>query len=87
MATCKDCLHFDACVDMLQVIGFTVDGTGHLADKRCRIFKDKTEYKKMKRGHWIRDEEYDICSECNQPVIMNRNAPDTFCKHCGAKNA
>jgi hypothetical protein len=44
MATCNDCLHNEACVDMLQSLGFVVDGEGYLADRRCRTFKDKTCY-------------------------------------------
>jgi hypothetical protein len=36
-------------------------------------------------GHWIHDDEYDICSVCNNPVIMNRLSPDKWCKNCGAK--
>lgn len=44
MATCKDCLHFEACVDMLQTLGYVVDGDGYLADRRCRIFKDRSRF-------------------------------------------
>lgn len=28
MATCKDCLHFKACANMLRAMGYTVDGDG-----------------------------------------------------------
>ena len=44
MATCKDCLHYEACVDMLQVMGFKVDGAGFMADKKCRMFKDRSRF-------------------------------------------
>jgi RNA polymerase-binding transcription factor DksA len=36
-------------------------------------------------AHWIPDGEYDICSNCNNPIIMNRLSPDRRCKNCGAK--
>lgn len=36
-------------------------------------------------GRWIPDDEYDICSHCNHPIIMNRRSPDKWCKNCGAK--
>lgn len=36
-------------------------------------------------GNWINDDEYDICSNCNNPIIMNRLHPDRWCKNCGAK--
>ena len=43
MATCKDCVYFEACDDMMQAYGLATDGNGigYLADSRCRIFKDK----------------------------------------------
>lgn len=39
MATCKDCLHDEACRSMLRSMGYTVDGDGVDADKRCGDFK------------------------------------------------
>lgn len=44
MATCKDCLHFEACVDMLQSMGFDVDGDGVFADERCKTFKARSRF-------------------------------------------
>ena len=38
MATCKDCLHYKACSSMLKAMGYTVDGDGLDADKRCDTF-------------------------------------------------
>ena len=52
MATCKDCLHFEACVDMLQSMGFKVDGDGYLADRRCRIFKDRSRFFEVPCKPW-----------------------------------
>jgi len=39
MATCKDCLHCKACTEMLKAMGYTVDGDGKDADKRCSEFQ------------------------------------------------
>ena len=36
-------------------------------------------------AHWIPDGDYDICSHCNNPIVMDRRRPDRFCKHCGYK--
>ena len=56
MATCRDCLHDEACRSMLRAMGYTVDGDGIDADKRCEIFKDKTKYAEVVRckdcKHW-----------------------------------
>ena len=42
MATCKDCLHCEACSSMLKDLGYTVDGDGLDADKRCATFTSNT---------------------------------------------
>lgn len=42
--TCKDCLHCEACTDMLENLGYTVDGDGCDADKRCKCFADRSEW-------------------------------------------
>lgn len=42
MATCKDCLHCEACTSMLEAMGYTVDGDGLDADKRCSTFASKS---------------------------------------------
>lgn len=44
MATCKNCLHFEACGSMLKALGYTVDGDGYDADKRCDTFKDRSRF-------------------------------------------
>ncbi len=49
MATCRDCLHDEACRSLLTAMGYTVDGDGNEADKRCDTFKTKTEYAKVVR--------------------------------------
>lgn len=41
MATCKDCLHCEACTDLLESMGYTVDGDGQDADKLCDQFQPK----------------------------------------------
>ena len=36
-------------------------------------------------AHWIPDDEYDICSHCNNQIIMNRLSPEKWCKNCGSR--
>lgn len=57
--TCKDCIHYRACKSLLEAIGFTVDGDGNDADKRCDEFDDRSEWEKQKRGEWIPAGEYE----------------------------
>ena len=87
MATCKNCLHNNACVDMLQALGFTVDGDGYLADKRCRIFKDKNEYSRVVHAKWERKpgtkHEW-WCPACKR-VFPYSYTSHNYCPNCGAK--
>ena len=63
LVTCYDCLHNGACVDMLQALGFKVDGAGYFADKRCRVFKDKNSYAEVVR-----------CKDCWQTRKFSDNS-------------
>lgn len=47
MATCKECVHWEACVDLLQSMGYTVDGDGCDADNRCKTFKDRSRFMEL----------------------------------------
>lgn len=42
--TCRDCLHWDACKNMLEAMGHIVDGDGQNADKRCNDFANKSRF-------------------------------------------
>lgn len=59
MATCKDCIHNKACTSMLEALGYTVDGDGIYADKRCKEFEKK--HGRWEECDWV---EYDGHSEC-----------------------
>ena len=50
--TCKDCLHREACTDVIESLGYTVGGDGFNAEKRCKCFTARSE--------WVHlpDEEY-----------------------------
>ncbi|MBQ8004398.1 MAG: hypothetical protein IJ299_04830 [Oscillospiraceae bacterium] len=47
MASCKDCLHYEACKSLLEAQGYVVEGDGGDADNRCPCFADKTLYVKL----------------------------------------
>lgn len=46
MATCKDCIHLEACVYLINVIGYNVskDQNREGAEKRCSAFSDKSRF-------------------------------------------
>lgn len=67
MATCKDCLHCEACTSMLRAMGYTVDGDGQDADKRCDTFTSATAYNELRKV--VRE----LCAEYekakNNPIV------------------
>ena len=42
--TCKYCLHYEACTDMIEALGYTVGGDGFNAEKRCKCFTARSEW-------------------------------------------
>lgn len=59
MATCKeDCIHYEACKSLLEALGYTVNGEGVDADKRCETFTDKSLFSPLPCN--IGDEMYEI---------------------------
>ena len=42
--TCKECLHCEACTDMIEALGYTVGGDGFNAEKRCKCFTARSEW-------------------------------------------
>lgn len=54
MATCKDCLHYEVCSTFESLV-LRILLCGEKADKRCGLFKAKSEYVKAVR-----------CGECTK---------------------
>lgn len=78
MATCKECLHYEACV--LNEVYWVK----HNADQACSVFKDKSKYVEQKHGQWERSmfaDDFRRCSECC--AVWNKQFE--YCPHCGAK--
>lgn len=42
--TCKDCLHREACTDVIESLGYTVGGDVFNAEKRCKCFTNRSEW-------------------------------------------
>lgn len=69
MATCKDCLHWEACVSLLESMGHTVDGDALDADKRCNTFESNTAYKELRKVMREFCKEYEKAK--NSPFVHN----------------
>lgn len=70
MATCKDCIHNEACTSMLTALGYTVKGDGENAEERCNEFKAKSELVEVVR-----------CKDCHWWRKINRLNGSGLCKH------
>ena len=85
MATCKECLHYDAC-DLNEAYWVK-----HNADQACSVFKDKSKYVEQKRGQWEETIKHGmlsasnnigcVCSCCCKWSDNDYN----YCPNCGAK--
>lgn len=87
MATCKDCLHFKACANMLRAMGYTVDGDGLDADKRCEDFAPTAEYKKVVHGRWVWKPIDERTHRLTCSVCANEEGAwesYKYCHNCGA---
>ena len=83
MATCKDCFHNEACVDMLELMGYIVNGDGIDADKRCNQFINASDVAPVVHGHYVFDDDGDSsCSVCREKYLDHTQK---YCPNCGAK--
>ena len=87
MATCKDCLHYDAC--------YIVTVYGDDDNENCKQFKNKADVAEVKHAYWKTVTETKnntvcgdgvqiqkkVCSNCEQPMGVCGN---DYCGHCGA---
>jgi DNA-directed RNA polymerase subunit RPC12/RpoP len=88
MATCKECLHYEACV--LNEAYWVK----HNADQACSAFKDKSKYVEQKHSRWLGTHDgwyYSYsCSECGSEALtkeetMHDQVCSNYCPNCGAK--
>lgn len=86
MATCKECLHYEACV--LNEAYWVK----HNAEQACSVFKDKSKYVEQKHGRWSCDSEdgfdnYDWhCEDCGGSIgyRCGNLVFSNYCPNCGA---
>ena len=82
MATCKECLHYDACETW-------VSNPDYVYSDMCGCFKDKTKYVEQKHGRWMEADDGDgvVCSVCGVDFCHIYLETDRFnyCPNCGAK--
>lgn len=99
MATCKDCLHYEACSFKLPF--YQVEKL-----MPCARFKDKSQYAEVKHGEWVveafpvdgddvvilpyKEHQHNepFCSICHKYALLNGGeeyVTSNYCPNCGAK--
>lgn len=86
MATCKDCLHVDACVCWVENFSSLPDDEFRkLRADNCGNFKDKTKYIEQKHSQWDKNGycscgfwtcycgDYDYCPKCGAKMDLKEN--------------
>lgn len=78
---CENCLHYRACILNSEYV-----------PTLCRIYEDRTNYRKQSEGEWVRVMNHKECSRCgyNAPykkIKAGYHLQDlaNFCPNCGAK--
>lgn len=83
MATCKECLHYEACV--LNEAYWVK----HNADQACSVFKDKSKYVEQKQGRNLKEDTPSLfeCSICHWSCFDTYcgDGDYNYCPNCGAK--
>ena len=79
MASCKECIHYDLCLQNSIAYGFKL--------KVCSKFKNKADFQEVKHGKFIKptpcSQEY--CNQCGLTPKMVFGILPKYCPHCGAK--
>lgn len=89
---CNDCIYFKRCV----VLGVELDmNHDKEADKNCRHFKNKADFKEIVHGKWENMTDIDSaylntyrCSACGTTFWIDeipKDANYNHCPNCGAK--
>lgn len=85
MATCKECLHFEACSTIYEK-AFREKPEKYTFLSACPLFKAKANYEEVKHGRWVYEKTHQgmkyVCSECSEiPECFEPN----YCPNCGAR--
>ena len=84
--TCKDCIHYDDCLNDERTRYYSATISCNVVEKHCDFFKDKTDFVKVKHAKWIYEVKYYSCSNCAGKrfnLLLGTDAE--FCPYCGAK--
>ena len=94
MAICKDCVHYEVCMDFTTLKESEFCQNYDKQEDLCDYFKNKSDVVEVKRGEWFVDDfpkqgkKFIICSECRSVIDCNVTYIDEneydYCPYCGA---
>ena len=98
MASCKDCVHVEACCEknLHVVVGMNIIPRFKYKriEQECKNFKDRSRFVELSHAEWVEDEDMYgdpiyRCSNCNEHFVLEEGTPTdncySYCPNCGAK--
>lgn len=83
--TCKDCIHYEVCIDYTTLKESDFAQNFNETEKLCDHFKNKADFVEVRHGEWVEGDYGETiklaCSSCGAPFEYRT----TFCPDCGAK--
>ena len=92
MFTCKDCVHYEVCMDFTTLKESEFCQNYDKQEDLCDYFKNKADFVEVKHGEWLYWQPDGTnhlwkCSVCDGAIVtpMRFVAKHiAFCEHCGA---
>ena len=94
MATCKDCICYESCLDFAEMIGKNIVEAITDGHYQCEFFKLRSRFVELSHAEWVEDEDMYgdpiyRCSNCNEHFVLEEGTPTdncySYCPNCGAK--
>ena len=101
MARCKDCFHFDVCMDYTSLKDSDFAQNFNETDILCDHFKRAADVAAVRHGKWLKTDAYPhkvYCSLCYKTYVTNEEiiagmswsypsycTEAEYCPHCGAR--
>ena len=87
MATCKDCICYESCLDFAEMIGKNIVESITDGHYRCEFYKDRSRFVKLKSAVWCKHKpELSKMEKFHKQGIglgMSENSVFWTCSNCG----
>lgn len=88
MVTCKECFHYEVCMDYTSLKESEFAQNFDQRDISCDYFKNKNDVTEIKHGTWkLHSNGSGTCDQCHftQRAVYDQDSWQRFCGVCGAR--